>query len=578
MAVATSEIFKKCSSALRTNIDTCGSVSVCSATVATTPDELDEVFKDGSTYRILESLFMTQFEMKMCGAIQNSWEDFFMANLKTPKRGEIQLHDNDRSLFRIRPYLLAKQKRPINNVYWRFDNGQAADANWQIDVYSLSGIPADIRSFGVNERVYVESRNSSAKNFWNGLIVSRALVTVGGIEKVRMIVTPQNAGTAQDALANPVAGILRRGPANVAKVEAYCDSEPAYRNDIRSEYWMEHDKYTFCVTKDFAEFRKFAMANNPLYAELVDIPEVEEHAQRTKAFQSKMFNNLMFGRQISANQTRNLFTELEQVNYFTSATGLGFPGVDGVCSGFKANTVGWFEQLQQCGRVYDAVGATLNLWSLMDAIYAMSRVRQGINSAAAGSFDLFTDSSTAELIDRAFIKLYKEVSEDTLRLTEDIQRGRNEAFGFQFSKYRLRGKTQGITLNVITHYGLDDYLAEWSAFEDSGLDGNANASDSGRVLWMLDMTGMYAKIIESENSTSTSGKLEDLQRIDPSFQCVQATTERTVTQRGVLYAAVLECGEADLVIENFSGEIPEITLADRPSYLPGTAQLYSDLY
>lgn len=572
MPVTTDDIFKKCASAIRTNIDTCGSVSVCESMVPSTPDELDTLFKSGSAYRVLDSLFMTQMEMKMCGAIQNSWEDFFMANMKTVKKGELQIHDNDRSLFRIRPYLLAKQKKPINNVYWRFDGGvDGGGGNWRIDVYSQSGIPADVRSFGVGERVFVESRNSSAKNFWNGVIVSATLVS-GTPDKVRLVVTPQNSNSAFDSVASPVAGLLRRGPANVSKTEAYCDSEPAYRNDTRTEFWMEHDKYTFCVTKDFAEFRKFALANNPLYAELVDIPEVEEHAQRTKAFNSKMFNNAMFGRAISANQTKNDFVNLTPVEYFVSDTGLGFPGVAGRCSGFKANTIGWMEQLQQCGRIYDAAGANLDLWSLMDAIYAMARVRQGIGSAAANSFDLFTDSSTAELLDRAFIRLFKDVSEDTMRLTQDIERGINKAFGFQYSSYRLRGKCQGITLNVITHYGLDDYLAEWASFEDSGLTGATNASDSGRVLWMLDMTGMYIKVVDSYSKTSTSGKLDDLQRVDPSFQCVAETTERTVTQRGVTYAAVLECGEADLVIYNFSGNIPAHTLAsDRDSYLPSAA-------
>jgi hypothetical protein len=85
---------------------------------------------------------------------------------------------------------------------------------------------------------------------------------------------------------------------------------------------------------------------------------------------------------------------------------------------------------------------------------------------------------------------------------------------------------------------------------------HTGASDSGRVLWMLDMTGMYAKIIETSNKTTTTGKLEDLAAVDSSFQCVEETITREVTQRGVTFAAVVECPAADLIIYNFSGEVP----------------------
>jgi hypothetical protein len=572
MAIEIEDIFKKCAPAVRTNIERCGTVSVCASTVPTTVDELETLYKSNGDYRILESLFMTQMETRACGVVQNSWEDFFLANMKTVKKGELQLDSNERSLMKIRPFLLGKSKKPINNVYWRFDGGQSAGGgNWQIDVYSTSGIPAETRFFAVGERVFTESRNNSTKNWWNGVIVSATLVS-GTPDKVRLVVTPQNAGSAFDSVASPVAGILKRGTANIAKTEAFCDNEPAMRNDTRQPYWIEHNKYTFCKTQDFDEFRKFVLANNPLYRELEDIPEVEEIKQRGQAFWSKWFNALMFGKPISANQNLTDYTSLDPVNYFVSGTTLGFPGTGTRCSGFKANTVGWMEQLQQCGRIYDAAGADLDLWSLMDAIYVMARVRMGVGSAAATQFDLFCDSSTAEIIDRAFILLFKEVSADTMRLTQDINRGRNEAFGFQYSSYRLRGKCQGITLNVITHYGLDDYLAEWTAFEATALDGHTNASDSGRVLWMLDMTGMYAKIIETSNKTTTTGKLDDLAAVDSSFQCVEETITREVTQRGVTFAAVVECPAADLIIYNFSGEVPEHVISDeRPSYLPSAA-------
>lgn len=561
MAIATEDIFVKCAPAVRSNIGQCGTVSLCESTRPATVDELDTIYKTDGDYRILEALFMTQMETKACGAVQNSWEDFFMANMKTVKRGEVRFDENTRALTKIRPFILSKQRTPINNVYWRVANGQAAGADWQVDVDSRSGIPSDVRSFTAGERVYIESVGvGGEKNFWQGVVVTSTLV--GSV--VRLVLDPQNDGSAFDDIDNPTAGVLRRGSVNIGKSESFCDNEPGYNDSRLTPYWLEHSKFTLCSSELYDEFRTFVLQNNPMYRELYDLPEVEENRQRTKAFWSKWFENLMFSKPISANQSLASYDQLPTIPIFTSANGLGIEG--GRCSGYKANTLGWLEQLKICGRIHDALGADLDLWSLMDAIYLMHRVRIGVGSAAATSFDLFTDATTADLIERGFIRLFKAYSEDTMRMSMEITSGENKTFGFRYRKFLLKGKATGITLNVITHFGLDDYLAEWT---DAG---NENA---GRAIWLLDMSGMYAKVLDTTRKTLTNGKLEDLAKVDAGYLCVEETYTRTVTQVGVTYAAVVECPAADLLIYNFSGNIPEHELSDsRPTYTPTEAAFY----
>jgi hypothetical protein len=560
MAIETADIFKHCAPAVRSNIGTCGSVSLCNSTKPATADELDTLFKSDGDYRILEALFMTQIETKACGAVQNSWEDFFLANMRVARKN-IQFDSQTRSLVKIRPFILAKQRTPINNVYWRVSDGASNGENWGIKVQSKSGIPADARSFTAGERVYIETASpGGSKNYWQGVVVT----SVENGDYVDLVLEPQNGGTAFDSVTDPVTGVLRRGSANVGKSEKYCDNEPGYIDTRLNEYWLEHSKFTLCSSDEFNEFRAFVIQNNPLYRELYDLPEVEENRQRTQAFWSKWFNNLMFGSPISEKQNLNEYTELPTIDNFMSSTGLGFGGTR--CAGYKANTIGWLEQLQRCSRIFDAQGGQLDLWSLMDAIYKMMRVRMGVGSAAATTFDLFTDSTTAEIIDRGFIKLFKDVSEDTLRLTQDITRGRNEAFGFQFSSYRLRGKCSGITLNVVTHFGLDDYLAEWN---------DAGNADQGRAIWLLDMGGLYAAIVETSRKTLTTGRLNDLAAVDADYTCVEETVTKTVTQVGITYAAVLECPQSHLLIHNFSDDIPEHVISgDRPVYDPSGGKDY----
>lgn len=561
MPIATEDIFVKCAPAVRSNIGQCGTVSLCESTRPATVDELDTIYKTDGDYRILEALFMTQMETKACGAVQNSWEDFFMANMKTVKRGEVRFDENTRALTKIRPFILSKQRTPINNVYWRVANGEAAGADWQVDVDSRSGIPSDVRSFTAGERVYIESVGvGGEKNFWQGVVVTSTLV--GSV--VRLVLDPQNDGSAFDDIDNPTAGVLRRGSVNIGKSESFCDNEPGYNDSRLTPYWLEHSKFTLCSSELYDEFRTFVLQNNPMYRELYDLPEVEENRQRTKAFWSKWFENLMFSKPISANQSLASYDQLPTIPIFTSANGLGIEG--GRCSGYKANTLGWLEQLKICGRIHDALGADLDLWSLMDAIYLMHRVRIGVGSAAATSFDLFTDATTADLIERGFIRLFKAYSEDTMRMSMEITSGENKTFGFRYRKFLLKGKATGITLNVITHFGLDDYLAEWT---DAG---NENA---GRAIWLLDMGGMYAKVLDTTRKTLTNGKLEDLAKVDAGYLCVEETYTRTVTQVGVTYAAVVECPAADLLIYNFSGNIPEHELSDsRPTYTPTEAAFY----
>lgn len=560
----TVDIFKKCAPAVRTNIGQCGTVSLCESTVPSAADELDTIYKDSGDWRILEALLMTQMETKACGAVQNSWEDFFLANVRTVKRSDMRFDEQTKALTKIRPFLLSKQRTPINNNYWRVSGGTSAGGgNWRVDLASPTGIPADTRSFAAGERLYIESRTSGgSKNWWSGVVVSASIVS----NKVRVVLTPQNDGTAFAAVENPVTGLAKRGSVNIGKSEAFCDNEPGYLDTRLTPYWIEHTKFTLCSSDLYNEFRTFVVQNNPLYATLYDLPEVEENRQRTKAFWSKWFNNLMFGTPISGNQNENDYRSLETIDIFTSSnSSFGVEG--GRCSGFKANTIGWMEQLQTCGRIYDAQGGTVNLWSIMNAIYEMMRVRMGVGSAAAHTFDVFTDGDTAHLLERGFIALFKDISQDTMRL--NMEAGSNKAFGFNYRSFKLVGKCSGITLNIITHTGLDDYLAEWNEIGEP---------DSGRMLWFLDMTGIYAKVLESTSKSGTTGKWDDLVKIDPGYQCVEETYTKTVDQRGVTYAAVVECPASSLIIYNFAGEVPlydTTAMNNAPDYtLQGAAYNY----
>lgn len=561
MAFSTTNIWKQCAPSINSDIATCGTASLCVNAKPETAGDLDNIYMLDGEFRVLGAMLMTSMELKACGIVEHPLRDFFMANLR-PVRKNIQPDDMYKTVRKIKPFILAEQKHPINNNYWKVTGGGASgETNWAVAVASTSGIPANAASFTPGERVFIKSKTAGGTiNVWQGLVVTSTLEG----DHVNLVLTPQNAGSAFD-VEDPTTGRLTRGPANIARSEAYCDAEPTYLNTNLVPFWIEHTKTTLCNSSDVREWRKAITDNNPMYAKLFAQSEAASNGQKIAAWMNKTFENFLWGKQISINQNVNDYRSLPQVTRFLGEIGMGYAG--GTCDGYKANALGIIEILQRCNRVYDAQGADLDLWSLIDAIYNLSRVRAGVGSAGASQFDLFTDRETASLIDRGMIALFKAYSQDTLSINM-MAEGNN--LGFHFKRYSLVGKGIGITLNVMTHFSLDDYLSMWTEYSTELAD--ATVASGGRALWLLDMGGLAMGVVESTRQTSTSGKLEDLQRVDPAYQCVEDTATREVEQRGLTYTNIVDCPQANLLIWNLSGNIPEhVESSNRPDYLSLTS-------
>lgn len=565
MPTTINDIFLRCGPAVRSNISQCGSVTLCENLKVTTIDDLETIYKQDGEYRILEHLLMTHFEIKACGSVQRSMRDFFMANMKVTRKGEIKFDENNRAVTKVAPFIMASQRVPRNNVFWRFTNGTADGAgDWAGDLESGSGIPNDPRSFPVGSTIYIVARNGSNKTFTNWVI----LTAEASGDAVHVTLESQNGGTlfAEANSVSPVTGVAYRGIPNIGKTESYCDDVPAYLDTKKVPFWIQHTRWTSCSSELYEEWRDYLLKGNPLYREFEYIPDVERQRQMLEDFENRLFHALWFQPPISDKQNIREYEQLPTVTNFLSDTNLGVEG--GRCVGRKANAIGWLQQLRECDRWVDAGGDKLYLYSLFDAIYAMSRVRAGVGSAAQKRFDVFTDGITAELLDRAFIKYYSAVLNDHDRYVQDVTRGENKTLGLQFSSYRLRGRNNGVVLNVITDWSFDDTLSE---FSEVGIE------DAGRSLWFLDMTGMYMKVIESNKVVNHSGDLKSLVAVDNSFRCVEETYTQDTTVNGLTYTAVLECPAANLIIDNFSDELPDWEVSDaalRPSYLPNEQIVY----
>lgn len=546
--------FAKCAPNLSTNIKQCGTVTLCKAKPMVTGD-LDDAFTKSGEYRVMGSLLMHDMEIKMCEAKQNGLYDFLMAN-KVSMEHKVNSQRANRGLIKIAPFILARQFSPINNNYWFVTGGQSSSSNWRVDVRSSTNIPPDVRFFNPGERVYIRGKTSGGSLTQTAWIV----VSATAINNfVRLVLTGQNDASALDTdnLESPVTGLLARGTANVNDFEKFCYESAAILNWKDVPFWVETTRHSICKSSEYDKWRELLLADNPLFREFGDLDEIQKNKQLGADFQTRMVNNMFWGKKL-AHQTMGAYDQLEEI----TTPVIGSIDQGGTkCVGKRANVEGMYEQMAACGRVMDLQGAQLNMPALFNALYDIMRVRDGQGGRTVEEVDLFTDSITAEAIGQAMVKVYNSKSDNTFRMTLDVnQPYKKGEFGFRYKQFALT-YPNGLVINIVTHFYFDDYLSANKAI---------GQEDVGRVLWILDFAGIYPGIMASNKVVNKTGDLKTLAAMDASFACVMDVPTTQQTLMSTTYTVVVECPFANLILENFSDDIPEPTTLGANVYPPTT--------
>lgn len=568
MAIS-ANIFAKCAPAKGTNIKACGSVTLCQA-IPTTADDLATLFQDGDgNYRVMDALFDSDFEIKTCEAPVNGLYDFLMAN-RVDMSHKVQTDALNSGLLRIRPFVFGKRTNPVNNEFWAVSAGEsAAGGRWQVTVTSTAGVPFDVRSFLVGEAVSIEGvTGGGTATMTNWKVYSSS----GSGDYGTVILTSQDAASNldPDRIVNPVTGLLRRGVNNVSDYESFCDEATAYitRQDV--PFWTQTSRHASCKSELYDEYRKLLLANNPYWKKYQDLDEVEKNRQLGADFQRKWVNTFFFQPPLP-NQTVGGYTALEDIE--TAASSVLDVATGQKCIGKRANAVGVYQQMAECGRVVDLQGAQLNLPALLTSLYKMWRVRKG-QGDNSNMIDLFTDSVTADKINTAMFQNMNGKLDDKVRVNMDmggsvgpthpvqVKNGQAE-FGFYYRSYKLNWPA-GLTINVISHDYFDDVITAAATV-------SAALANAKRLLWVLDFRGIYPGIIAS-NRVVTKLDPRTLQSIDSTYACTMKVPTEEKTLTSVTWTAVVECPAGNLILENFSSEVPEpSTNPDDIAYPPVTS-------
>ena len=556
----TANTFAKCAPSISTNIKQCGTVALCNAKPLTTDDLTDAYMKSGE-YRVMEALLMADMEIKQCEETQNGLFDFLMAN-KVNLSKKVIAHGKDSGLLQIAPFIKARQYSPINNEYWIFTGGTSAGAgDWAINVTSAGNVPADVRSFPVGMVVYLNGAGEGGAAVRTAFKVLAVAEGAGDTLDLNLTALNSNSNLDAEKLGNLTDGYLTRGGNNVSDYEKECAEMPAYLTKKLVPFWVKTTRWSMCKSSKYDQYRSLMLENNPLFKEYGDVPEIDKNRQLSADFQKRWVQDFFWNKALP-NQNLADYDSLEDIQtYDASELGLG---VDGdVCVGKRAEPVGVYEQMAECGRVVDLLGEDLNLVALFKAFYHIIRVRSTQNNNNK-VIDVFTDTITAELINRAMVKYYASKSEDhngdsTLRMTMDVgafSTSKKAEFGFLYRSYPLFWPA-GVVMNVITHYAFDD---EISVATEAGV------GDTARKLWVLDFAGIYPGIIASNRVVQNTGDLKTLASINPDFACVMKVHTRQQTLNSVTFTTVVECPSGNLIIENFSDNVPSITEVEGLEY------------
>jgi hypothetical protein len=551
----------QCDVAIGNTYSTSGTLT--RASLATlTPAQIRALFQPVSTggnaahrWTELDAYLKHTIEMKACGIRRSALYDWIMSSNKQGMGALVNIQKTAKGPSLIQPFILGRQQSVLNIDHWY------VTANAAGNVYGTGNLPVAAQSG--NRVVTVKSQfastwTTSADRFLPGKFVYLIAPNSGAwaLAQFKVIQAGANSTDAVDieleylqktsgeisSLSTSASGILIEGPNNVADVESWCYSNLNFNTTKLVPFFYQTRRQVRSVDSHYKEMFAKLMESNRWYATFQDIPLAERNRQDEEKDRKEFMNAFFFGTAYNSNQTITGWGSLPQITSLSGAT--VDPGTGGKLIAYRANMVGVLPQLQACGQFSDSAGADIEISSFLETtIYNLWRARssQGKNS---NEIDIYTSQGVADQFMVAFLAYSKEKLGDILRL--NIDEG-TTSLGFPFRRYKLY-KPHGVYVNIIT----DNYFDDLEAM--AGDAATVNSPGLGKFLLPLDLGSggtIYPAVLGSNRKQYTTGRIEDLAKIDSTFSCAMEnpTIDRTLTSTTT--TAVVECPLNSQALVNF---------------------------
>lgn len=564
----------QCDVSISNTYDTVGTLTKASLK-RLTPTDVKALFTDGTKWHEMTSFLRTQFEMKACGVRRYGLYDWLMSSARPGMGSLIQSVKRDRGPSLIQPFIIGRQNSVVNTDYWVISCGCAksgytthessvactsgtsmtgpldvtggAAGDRVIRVAAGYGLSLDAKWFNPGLTIFILNKSSggSAKHgMWK---VINAKVSYDGTSFIDVLVTTQNSFDTSTVDATPITGLVLVGINNVSDYEKYCLNSPNVNPVKYVPFWYQTTRRARRVDSEYRDTFAKLMEDNEWFSKFGDLPLAERNRQDELEYQKRMCNALFFSRPISNAQRLEGSPNWTSLDAISSLTGASVdPGTGSQTMEYRANIVGFYEQLRACGQVQDKQNVALDIRTFCETtIYDIVRARES-RGRPSKSIDVYTDSTTADEFMTYFIQYAKEKVGDIIRV--NIEEGSNE-FGFSWKTFKLF-KPQGVTVNIIVNEFFDD-IQNLFATLPTGEQGSR-----GKFLAVLDLGkggSIYPSILKSNRKVWKTGDLKDLARVDKDFACIMENPTIETTLVSETPCAIVECPKDSIWVENFNG-------------------------
>lgn len=555
------DLFAKCTPAYGLGSQRCGGLTMADIS-PTTGLDLESIYADeDGKYRVIGALLESDFLGKSCQIQQNTLYDFIMATARMWDSGKkVGMQRRSSDVVEVFPFIQMARTGIINANYWNVTEGDDTAGTspggvaftHSFVVASQTSIPADTRWFSAKTEIYINGASaggSVTRTQWT--ILDAVLVDA---THVRIYCKSVNALSSLNGakLELPVTGVATRGIPNVNDYESYCAQIPSINANQRALFWIQDTRWTVCVDEQTEKLIEMIRANNPLYREFGDVDSVKVNQQILADFQRRTVETFFWNKPLE-NQTINGYPQLEEITAGdgTSITDyLYLPGISGRVVGRRANAVGIYEQLAECGQVYDLEGEVLNIPELLGKLYIIKRHRED-NNIPSDIIEIVVDSAYAVNLRQGFFRYMNSRYEGALRVNVNQESlSKKTSLGFKYTDIEV-DYPAGLTVRIVTHRAFDDLLDAHSR-SGSGLE------SGGRMALILDLGNtMYLSILESNSQSNVTGDINQLSAVNEDALCRMKIPRKRQNHKSMKFTIVVECPGASLWIENIGAGIPE---------------------
>lgn len=531
--------------------ESCG----CTLTRATIQGMTPQDFEDQGSKEIgMDKLIASAQMAKAAGYRESNLEMLLNGTIKGIKNG-LAKQNISPSESVILPYIYRRQETTINANYWEVTagvvspdagtNGVPAHA-WRLTVRNSQSTYAtqftDITRFFVpGSYILVEHINSSTSAALSGAFKVLAVESAGsGIAYLTLEPNESTTGwasltSAQKLQWQPTSGLAFTMANSVSDFESWCHNEAAVNNKKLLTFWVQTSRRSHCYNDEYFKALNAALTSG-YFKEFLHLPLAEQRRQMEAKFKRDWLNSVWFGQAINEYQTVETYTSLPTVN----------DPYDPTCTlEYKANAIGFQQQLVDCGRVTDHSGGALDLDTLAASLYNVKRARE-VSGGTVDRIDVMTNRWTHGAIQQLMITYYKA------KYGTDIQRhySPNEKLTFEnqvelkYSVYQLPPDLGGFELAVYEDTFFDDKISAHPTATRS----------RGRALWAIDWSDVTTGIFGAQSVNRTNNTADDI------YNCVITPNIRHHQLESTKWTSILENPNRHLIVHNFSDATPKLTV------------------